>query len=91
MKIDETHLRLDESRRELKDLFIPPEQPARGKFIPRSKIMRALTGKGGLALLVAGAGGLLLAKPRMVKHLVRMMPLGAVARIAAVKFMTRRG
>lgn len=87
---DATHSRMDESRRELKDLFAPPDQPARGVFRPRSKIMRSLTGNGGLALLAVGAGGLLLAKPRLVKHFVRMIPIGTLARMAAMKFMARR-
>jgi hypothetical protein len=92
MKTDEAHLRLDESRRELKDLFDPPADPAnRGEFSPRSKIMRSLTGNGGLALLAVGAGGLLLAKPKLVMHFLRMIPVGALARMAAAKFMAGRG
>lgn len=89
--IDATHSRMDESRRELKDLLVPPEQSARGEFRPRSKIMRSLTGNGGLALLVVGAGGVLLANRGLVKHLVRMIPVGTLARMAAMKFMARRG
>jgi len=91
MKIDEAHLRLDESRRELKDLFDPPADPLdRGEFKPRSKVMQVLTGNGGLALVLAGAGGLLLAKPRLAMQVVRMIPIGALARMAAAKFMAGR-
>ena len=92
MKMDQAHSRLDASRRELLDLFDPPvDSQDRGDFKPRSKIMQALTGNGGLALLVAGAGGLLLAKPKLAMHVIRMIPVGAIARMAAAKFMAGRG
>jgi hypothetical protein len=82
-------VRLDESRRELKDLFDPPDE-ARNTAFPRSKLMRSFTGNGALAWLALGAGGVLLAKPKLLMTVARMVPVGAIVRMATLKYLGRR-
>jgi hypothetical protein len=86
----QTHLRLDDSRRELKELFDPEERTTYDPNFPRSKVMRTLSGNRGLTLLALGAGGFLLAKPKLLMTVVRMIPVGAIARMAAVKLLGGR-
>ncbi len=85
-------VRLDETRRELRELFIPSVSDAvlGGTDFPRSKVMRALIGNRGFALLAIGAGGLLIAKSKVLRNLVRVLPLGAIVRMAAVRFASKR-
>lgn len=85
--------RLNSSRQELRDLFVEEkDEEARNNHsaqFPRSRIMRLLTGNGGMALLAVGAGGILLARPKLLMRAVRMVPMGALLRMFADKVMTR--
>jgi hypothetical protein len=79
------------SRRELRHLFLDPEGDHSSRNFPRSKVMRLLTGSRGAALLVIGAGGLFLLRPKLLTSVVRVLPLSALLRMAAVRFMNRGG
>lgn len=82
--------RLAASREEIGRLLEPP--PAGGAAegtgsgldgsFPRSRIMRALMTGRGLGAVSAIAGGLLLSRPRLAWRLLRMLPTGAVTRMA---------
>ena len=86
-------LRLNETRDELRQLFDrdPEARTSAPGFFPRSRTMRFLTGNGSTALLALGAGGLMLLRPGFLKTALRVVPVNALIRMAAVRFMTRRG
>lgn len=94
---DEAHrtailARLAESRAEIKHLLEPrPEEEgethAEGAGFPRSRTMRALLSGKGLGAVGATAAGLLIARPGLAMRLVRMLPAGALMRIALGRFV----
>jgi hypothetical protein len=81
---------LHHSRGELRRLLVVDRKvPKRGEFRPRSKTMQFLTGNGAVALLAVGAGGILLSRPQLALRLFRVVPIGAVVRALALRYMTR--
>jgi hypothetical protein len=58
-----------------------------GQF-PRSRTMQLLLSGRGVGTVGAVVGGLLMARPALAIRLVRMIPLGAVARMLLVKGIT---
>ena len=84
--------KLDSTRDELRRLFVHEEEfedPDASRF-PRSKIVRMLTKGNALTYLAIGAGGFLLMKPKLLRSVIRVVPVGALVRLAIVRFMTRR-
>jgi hypothetical protein len=80
--------RLAASRRELQQLLSPDSEAAAiNNPFPRSNTMRLLMAHKGKALVVAGAGGLLLMRSRLLRHALRAIPVGAVTRMFAVKML----
>jgi hypothetical protein len=81
--------RLAASREELRRVLDPPRKDAgagdsehadhTGGF-PRSRTMQALMSGRGLGTMGAAAAGLLIARPRLVLRLLRILPVGAVAK-----------
>ena len=61
--------------------------PADGVF-PRSYTMRMLMSGRGIGTISAIVGGLALARPALALKLLRMLPTGALARMAVVKAVT---
>jgi hypothetical protein len=61
--------------------------PADGVF-PRSHTMRVLMSGRGIGTIGAIVGGLALARPALALKLLRMLPTGALARMAVVKAVT---
>jgi hypothetical protein len=86
---EEVLARLAQSRAEVRRLLEPaPDGSPRagpspsgaaGEF-PRSRTMQMLLGGRGLGTMGALLGGLLLARPALALRLVRMLPIGAMAR-----------
>jgi hypothetical protein len=91
-------IKLEESRRQLEGLLITWEQRNRGVAdgrFPRSKAMRLVTSaRGGTlmatGLLVVGAGGLLVLRPKLLTRALRAIPLSLVLRMAATRFINGR-
>ena len=52
--------------------------------------MRSLAGGRGIALLALGAGGVLLLRPRLLKGVLGVVPIGALLRMAAVRYFGKR-
>jgi hypothetical protein len=82
--------RLGESREELRRVLEPQAElnedgtPNQSEF-PRSRTMRLLMSSRGLKAVGAVAAGLLLARPAIALRLLRLVPLGAVARALMIK------
>jgi hypothetical protein len=77
------------SRAELARLLLDePETEHRlaGHF-PRSKTVQLLTGKLGVVLLAIAAGGLMLLRPNMAKRAMRIVPMSAMLRMLASRFL----
>lgn len=96
--------RMAESRAEIKHLLEPRPEEAGGAAahheaqdggFPRSRTMRALLSGRGLGAVGATAAGLLIARPAMVLRLIRLVPKGALMRLALIKateaLRSRRG
>jgi hypothetical protein len=82
--------RLFESRAELKRMLGESEvKRHRPQFAPQSKIMQAITGGGGAAMLAIGAGSLLLLRPGLVKTVIRFLPINLLVKTLAMKYLTR--
>jgi len=85
--------RLAESRAEIKRLLEPrsaeegEEQAQDGGGFPRSRTMRALMSGRGLGAVGATAAGLLIARPALAWRLMRMLPAGALMRVALARFV----
>ena len=85
--------RLAESRAEIKRLLEPrPEDEGEapeddGIGFPRSRTMRALMSGRGLGAVGATAAGLLIARPALAWRLIRMLPAGALMRVALARFV----
>jgi hypothetical protein len=95
---EETLARLAKSREELRKLFETSHEPHGGGAkapsaggFPRSRTMRLLTSNRGLKAAAAIGGGLLISRPALLLRLVRMIPVGAVARTVFLKLLTRVG
>jgi hypothetical protein len=96
---EETLARLSESRAELRKLFEAPyaahggagKEPGTGGGFPRSRTMRLLTSNRGLKAAAAIGSGLLISRPALLLRLVRLIPVGAVARTVFLKLLTRKG
>jgi len=87
--------RLAESREELRRRLDPPgngaEGPQAGAYpggFPRSRTMQVLLSSRGLGTVGAVAAGLLIARPALALRLLRMLPVGAVARMLMLKAVT---
>ena len=85
--------RLAESRAEIKRLLEPhPQQEGGaqagdGLGFPRSRTMRALLSGRGLGAVGATAAGLFVARPALAWKLLRMLPAGALLRVALARFV----
>jgi hypothetical protein len=85
--------RLAESRAEIKRLLEPRAEEAGeaeaedGTGFPRSRTMRALLSSRGLGAVGATAAGLILARPGLAWKLIRMVPAGALLRVALARFL----
>lgn len=91
--------RLAVSREELQRILDPPrnEPGAAGSRapggdrpggFPRSRTMQMLMSGRGLGTLGAAAVGLLVARPRLVLRLLRILPVGAVAKTLLLRGLT---
>jgi hypothetical protein len=90
---DEAVARLAESREQLRRLFEPDAgaSTGRGKAaggFPRSRTMRALTSGRGLGTVAAIGGSLLFSRSTLLRRVLRMVPVGAVAKFIVVKLLT---
>jgi hypothetical protein len=89
--------RLAESRAEIRRLLEPAPDAARrpdssgapGSF-PRSRTMQMLMSGKGLGAVGATAAGILIARPGLVWRLIRLLPTGAVARMALARVLGGR-
>lgn len=84
--------RLQHTRQELHELLIDTprrEDQARNQF-PRSKVMQAVFKNRNALLLAAGAGSLLLWRPRLIMSALRALPVGALVKMAAARIIARR-
>lgn len=80
--------RLDKSREELQELFADAEEEQEyPTHFPRSKTMRMLTSGKGMALLAFVAGSIVI-RPRLLKKVLRVVPIGALVRVATNRFIT---
>ena len=85
--------RLAESRTEIKRLLEPRSEEedeaaaGEGTGFPRSRTMRALLSGRGLGAVGATAAGLALARPGLAWKLIRMVPAGALLRVALGRFL----
>lgn len=85
--------RLAASRAEIKRLLEPRQEEegaARaedGLGFPRSRTMRALMSGRGLGAVGATAAGLFMARPALAWKLMRMLPAGALLRVAFARFV----
>ena len=96
--------KMAQSRQEIRRLLEPPPQQAgshngaasgvAGDF-PRSRTMKLLMSGRGIGAVSAVLGGILMARPALAIRLLRMIPVGAVARMLLVKgietLRSRRG
>jgi hypothetical protein len=60
-------------------------EAADGGVFPRSRTMRLLLSGRGIGTVGAVLGGLLVARPALAIRAIRLVPLGAVARMLVVK------
>jgi hypothetical protein len=67
--------RLASSRAELESLFVRDPEG-----FPRSRTMRFLLGRGGIALATGALAGLMMVKPGLASTVIRILPVGRVAR-----------
>lgn len=91
---EEVLARLAQSRAEIRRLLEPSPDGssgvgrspsgAAGDF-PRSRTMQMLMSGRGLGSVGAILGGLLIARPALALRLVRMLPIGAVARVLLLR------
>jgi hypothetical protein len=92
---EEVLARLAQSRAEIRRLLEPPPPEglrgagpspsgAAGDF-PRSRTMQMLMSGRGLGTVGAILGGLLIARPALALRLVRMLPVGALARVLLLR------
>ena len=85
--------RLAESRAEIKRLLEPRQgedgeaEGEEGIGFPRSRTMRALLSGRGLGAVGATAAGLFVARPALAWKLIRMLPAGALLRVAFARFV----
>jgi hypothetical protein len=63
------------------------DAPPAGNF-PRSHTMRLLMSGRGIGAISAIIGGLVIARPALALKVLRMLPTGALARMAVVKAVT---
>jgi hypothetical protein len=96
--------KMAQSRKEIRRLLEPPSQQTgspkgaasgvTGNF-PRSRTMKLLLSGRGIGAVSAVLGGILMARPAIAIRLMRMIPVGAVARMLLVKgiasLRSRRG
>ncbi|HEY5263555.1 MAG TPA: hypothetical protein VIJ37_01080 [Steroidobacteraceae bacterium] len=85
------------SREELRLLLDPPRAEGHGGAapldshageFPRSRTMQMLMNSRALSALGAIAGGLLIARPALALRLLRMLPTGALARVAVARLFS---
>jgi len=84
---EELRRRLDPPRQEPDGIGAAGDQPAPDGF-PRSRTMRMLMSGGGVGTLGAVAAGLLIARPALALRLLRMLPVGAFAKMLVSKALT---
>jgi hypothetical protein len=99
---DETIAKMAQTRAEIRRILEPaPRGPQGGDesremggadgppgTFPRSRTMRMLMSGRGMGTAGAVIGGLVLARPALAFKLLRMLPMGAVARMLLVKGIT---
>ena len=91
---DEILAKMAQSRAEIQRLLEPSQHPAgadqgaggggAGEF-PRSRTMKLLLSSRAVGAVGAVVGGLLMARPALAIRLVRLIPVGAIARALLVK------
>jgi hypothetical protein len=91
---EEVLARLAQSRAQIRRLLEPPPDGSPGSGpspsgaagdFPRSRTMQMLMSGRGLGTMGAILGGLLIARPALALRLVRMLPIGAVARMLLLR------
>jgi hypothetical protein len=91
---EEVLAKLAQSRAEIRRLLEPPPEGSRGTGpspsgaagdFPRSRTMQMLMSGRGLGTVGAILGGLLIARPALALRLLRMLPIGAVARVLLLR------
>lgn len=96
----QTMERMARSRAKLRALLDPDEPASAGSSgggsgapgrFPRSRTMKLLTSRHGAGTAAALGAGLLLSRPAMALRLLRMIPLGAVARMLLLRLFTASG
>jgi hypothetical protein len=88
--------RLAVSREELRRVLEPPQRGAedpsdpapRETGFPRSRTMQMLMTGRGLGIVGTVAAGLFVARPTLVLRLLRMLPVGAAARMLLLRTLT---
>ena len=85
--------KLASTRQELIDLLRhdSAESLAEEHAFPRSRTMRLLLSSRGLGALAVTACGFLVSRPALALRLLRLVPLGTVARILAFRFFSAQG
>ena len=81
------------SRQQLRQLLEPQQghvgaPTGDAQVFPRSRTMKVLMSGGGLGVLTAVAGGLLVARPALALRLLKMLPSGPVAKLLAVRILS---
>ena len=94
-ELTEVRARLKQSREEVRLLLDPPvpapgEPGAAGVFggFPRSRTMRLLMSSRGLGALGVLASGFLIARPVLAFRLLRLLPVGGVAKIIIARVLS---
>jgi hypothetical protein len=65
------------------------EAPETGDF-PRSRTMRMLTSNRGLGAVALVGGSLLLSRPALLARVLRLLPVGALAKTALLRLLARK-
>jgi hypothetical protein len=89
---EHTMASLARSRARLRELLDPGEESApMPERFPRSRTMRLLASRQGARTAAALGAGLLLTRPAIGLRLLRMVPMGAIARILLSRLFTASG
>lgn len=86
--------RLARTRRQLPEILPEPaaaQAAAADAVFPRSRTMRALLDRRGLGVIAAVAAALLVSRPTLVRRMLGMLPLSAIARTLINRFSTTNG
>jgi hypothetical protein len=81
-------LKISESRAELERLLIDdPDHAQSSGVFPRSRTLRLLTSNRGIVLLAIAAGGALLLRPRLIKRVIRFVPMGPLLSMLTTRLL----